>query len=468
MRNFYRIALLSVAVMFSACRKEEALSVDFTGFNPDNPASNTPLDQWLKSSFLDAYNIDVVYRYNRYYHGNTANVTPVKTENVQPTMQMVLDGFISPYRKIAGETFTKKYMPKEWVLFGSYAYSNTNDPGVAGTAAAGRRITLYGVNDYRALPAGQFYAWDRQRIMHHEFGHILNQIIPIPPDFEPISRGLYKQPYEQTPTDSARRNGFVTSYASGVSTEDYAETISYLLINGQVWYNDWANFANTAGKARFVQKQNNVMNYFNNLGIDFKALQMDVQKYMIGIGLNETKFAYWLSKARTAPGPNMNNLPTFKSLTINPSSDYNIKYGGSAVFNALYNRVKAAILARGFTLNFLRINFRTPTLMYIEADFSAGTSTYQSYYGFNMATTVSSGEVDFTTGTPPAGTTDVRWLGNADFLRNEMQPMLDYINNNIFVADFLPANVAPADYMSSAGFSILGAPTDYFYGPLAY
>lgn len=362
-------------------------------------------------------------------------------------------------------------MPKEWVLFGSYSYANTSDPGVAGTAAGGRRITLYGVNEYQPLPGGQFFAWDRQRIMHHEFAHILNQIIPIPPDFEPISRGFYKQPYESTPQDSARRNGFVTSYASGVSTEDYAETISHLLINGQVWYNDWANFANTAGKARFVQKQNNVINYFTNLGIDFKALQMEVQKYMIGLGRNETKFAYWLNKARTplvtpAPNPAPAPVSTFKTLTINPLSDYNVKYGNSTAFAALYNQVRTATAAQGFTTNFIRINFVTPTTMYVELNFTQGANTYQAFYNFNMATTVANGQVKFTTGTYTG--TDVRWLGNADLLKPSVQPFLDYLTNNTFVADFLPVNVLPADYMSSGGFTVLDTPDNYFYGPLGY
>jgi substrate import-associated zinc metallohydrolase lipoprotein len=472
MKNILKVIsfLLLIAMQF-ACRKTETLNVDYSSFNADDPRTNTPLDQWLKSTFLDQYNIDVIYRYNRYYHGNTANVVPSKLENIQPTMQIVLDGFISPYLKVAGPTFTKSYMPKEWVLFGSYSYENSSDPGVAGTAAAGRRITLYGVNEYQPLPAGQFYAWDRHRIMHHEFGHILNQIIPIPVDFEPISKGFYKQPYTDTPTDSARRNGFVTSYASGVYTEDYAETISWLLINGQVWYDDWANFANVAGKARFVQKENNVINYFTNLGINFKALQKEVQQYMIGIGRNETKFAYWLSKARTplvtpAPNPVPAALPTFKTLTINTGADYYIKYGGSETFATLYTSVKNAITAQGYALNFIRINFTSPTAMYVEANFTAGTTTYQSFYAYNMATTVATGQVKFTTGT--VGGTTAPWVGNAAFTKASMQPMLDYLTNNTFVADWLPVNVSADDYMKLGGFTVLNSPTNYFYGPLAY
>lgn len=466
MKNIFKLAAFALALTAaSACRKVEKLNVDYSGFNPDNPTANSALDKWIATNFLDPYNIDVVYRYNRYYHGNTANVVPSKLENIQPTMQIVLDGFINPYLKVAGPEFTKKYMPKEWVLFGSYSYANTSDPGVAGTAAAGRRITLYGVNEYQPLPAGQFYAWDRQRIMHHELTHILNQIIPIPPEFETLSRGLYKQPYDLTPTDTARKYGFVTSYASGVHTEDYAETVSWSLINGQVWYDDWANGASPEGKNRLIQKQNNVINYFTNLGINFKALQKEVQLYMKSIGRDQTKFAYWLNKRRY---PNHATLimPTFTSMTVSNTSDTYIKYGGSAEFNTLYNTVKAAIAAQGYSLNFLKFNFTSPTVMYVEANFTGGTTVYQSFYAFNTAINVSTGEVTFTPGTA-AGTT-APWVGNANFTKNSVQPFLDYLTNNTFVADWLPVNASAEDYMKIGGLSVKGNSTNYFYGPLAY
>jgi len=466
MKNILKISsFFLLMVVALACRKVEKLNVDYSGFNPDNPTTNTPLDQWLTNNFLNPYNIEVVYRYNRYYHGNTANVAPNKYDNIQPTMQIVLDGFITPYLKVAGETFTKKYMPKEWVLFGSYSYNNTADPGVAGTAAAGRRITLYGVNEYSPLPGGQFYAWDRQRIMHHEQAHILNQIIPIPPEFETISRGSYKQPYTETPTDTARKYGFVTSYASGVHTEDYAETIGWLLINGQVWYDDWANGASALGKSRLIQKQNNVVNYYTNLGINFKGLQKEVQLYMKSINRNEQKFAYWLNKRRF-PASTTNFIPTFANITVNTGSDTYIKYGGSAVFAPIYTSVKNAIAAQGYNLNFLRFNYTSPTTMYVEANFTAGTTTYQSFYAFNTAVNVATGDVTFTTGT--AGGTTAPWVGNAAFTKPSVQPFLDYLLNNTFVADWLPVNASVEDYMKIGGFTVKGASTNYFYGTLAY
>lgn len=459
MKNIYKLfTLIAFTALIVSCRKTEDLNVDYSSFNADNPTTNTPLDQWLKSSFLDPYNIEVVYRYNRYYHGNTANVTPNKLENIQPTMQIVLDGFINPYLKVAGKTFTKSYMPKEWVLFGSYSYDNATAPGIAGTAAAGRRITLYGVNDYQPMPAGQFYAWDRHRIMHHEFGHILNQIIPIPPDFETISRGFYKQPYTDMPVATARANGFVTSYASGVSTEDYAESISYPLINGQAWYDWWANGSTADGKNRLIQKENNIINYFNNLGINYKELQREVQLYMKNtLNLKESKFPYWLTQK------------LWTSMTINLDTDIYTTYGSSDAFKAVYNASRTAVAAVGGAnrkLNFIRLDFTSATTANLNLNYSntAG-SVFDATYALNMVVNASTGDTNFTVGTP-GGTTGT-W-GNATVIQAGAQPLINYLIGNTFVADWLPVSINADNYMKFGGFTVKGTPTNYFYGPLAY
>jgi len=295
----------------------------------------------------------------------------------------------------------------------------------------------------------------------------LNQIIPIPPEFETISRGFYKQPYDQTPLDSARKWGFVTSYASGVHTEDYAETIGWLLVNGQVWYDDWANGSSAVGKSRLIQKQNNVVNYYTNLGINFKGLQKEVQLYMKSIGRNEQKFAYWLNKRRF-PTSATNLIPTFASLTVNPSSDTYIKYGGSTSFKTTYDAMVSGVAAlAGRRVNFIRLDFPTTTTVTLTVNYTntAGT-VFNAKYAFNMALTVSSGLTQFTNGTH-AGT-DGEWVANANTIRPGVQPMIDYLLGNSFVADWLPVNATVEDYMKLGGFSVSTDPTNYFYGTLAY
>ena len=456
MKKIYKYLTFAAltAMILVSCRKEETLNVDINSLNPDNPTTNTPLNQWLTSNFLDTYNIDVIYRYNRYYHSTTANITPPKLTSVQPTMQIVLDGFINPYRKIAGATFTKKFMPKEWILFGSYSYDNLYDHGVAGTASAGRRITLYGLNEYRPMPDGQFYAWDRQRIMHHEFAHILNQIIPIPVDFEPISKGLYKQPFINTPADVARANGFINSYASGSSVEDYAESVTYPLVNGQAWYDAYANGSTAEGKNRLIQKELNVITYFTALGVNYKELQKEVQLYMKNtLNKQEAKFPYWLGQK------------LWSSMTVNLNSDVYTTYGKSAEFETVYNEARAnvnAIPFYGLTFNFIKFNFTSATAMNMEISFNQGSAAHLANYAFNMAINQTTDEIVFTK------ETTAPWVGNAGLLALPVAPLLNYLTGNTFVGDWLPVSINGDNYMKFGGFSVKGAPTNYFYGPLAY
>ena len=92
----YIMVLVAITAMAS-CKKEAAVSVDVNDLNPDDPVLKTELDNWLKTTFLDPYNMAVVYRYNRYYHDNEKNIAPAQLEMVKPTMETVLNGYINPY-----------------------------------------------------------------------------------------------------------------------------------------------------------------------------------------------------------------------------------------------------------------------------------------------------------------------------------------------------------------------------------
>ncbi|RZK37631.1 MAG: hypothetical protein EOO90_24755, partial [Pedobacter sp.] len=92
-KNIFKIfALLLIVVLAYSCKKEDPLNVDFSQYNIDNPVANTALDKWLTTTFLDEYNIDVIYRYNRFYHGDDRDVASVKVDKVQAQMQTVLEG----------------------------------------------------------------------------------------------------------------------------------------------------------------------------------------------------------------------------------------------------------------------------------------------------------------------------------------------------------------------------------------
>ncbi len=443
---------LLVAISIFSCKKESFTPVDIDSLNPDIAEGNTALDQWLKTTFVDEYNVNVIYRYHRYYHEADRNVAPPDPKNVQPMMTTVLEGFIMPYRKIAGETFIKKNVPKEFVLYGSTSY-DASKIGYAGTASGGVRVNLFGVDYFSLTPS---FVTSRLNVIHHEFTHILNQLFPMPPDFEKITASSYYASWTNTPLDTAHKYGYVSAYASQNPTEDFAEMACTLLVSGQPWFDNWVKTSSSAeGKSALRTKEASVVNYFNTLNIDFKALQKEVQLY-IQNSLKDPaiSFSYWLNR----------NL--YKTMTINLAEGHYTTYGSSADFKTVYDNAVtgvAAVGGAGRKMNYMRLNFVSASQMNLNINYTntAG-STFEAAYAFNMSVNNSTGETKFTIGTPGTGG---EW-SNAAVIQAGAQPLVDYFINNTFVADWLPTNINPANYTKFGGFYVSGNPANYFYGPL--
>lgn len=441
---------LSVVCVLGSCAKEEVKNVDFSQYNDDDPQTKTELDNWLKTTFLDEYNIDVVYRYNRYYHDVDRNVTPPRLDAVKPTMESVLNGYLLPYRKVGGADFIKKMSPKEWILFGSNSYASDGSV-YAGTASAGRRVNLYGINNYSAYGA--------LLVIHHEFVHILNQLVNIPTDFESISKADYKATWSTTPADTARKYGFVTSYASGSYTEDYAETAAHLLVKGQAWYDRYANSSSAAGKSKLKQKEANVANYYtSNLKVNFRELQKEIQNYLKStVYPNDLKFPQYLAS-------------TYKTVMINPGNVIYSKYGKPAVFQAAYDKMKAAVLAYSSTSKFnmdnLQVIFEADNKATIRIAYTAASGGNQLFadYSFTYTYNTTSGELTFTK-VAQAGTT-VNYTNAALFATGFANSLQPYFTGKTFVADWLKVDVEGADYNSLAGFYEKNNTTNYWYGVL--
>lgn len=455
-KHMFKIfAALLILVVVSSCRKEEQLNVNFSDYNVDNPVANTPLDGWLTKTFLDEYNIDVIYRYNRFYHGNDRDVAAVKIEKVQPQMQTFLEGFLLPYRKVAGVPFIKKYTPKQVVLFGSGSY-NPDNSYILATASAGRLITIYDLNNFDLTNTSAVVG--KLRTVHHEFTHILNQIVPMPVDFQLITKSTYLATWTTTTDATALANGYVTPYASSQPGEDFAETTTSLLVLGQAWFDARANASTAVGKAALKAKEASVVQYFTvNLGIDFRALQKEIQEVVRKTyNYQQASFRYWMSQ----------NL--YKTMTIDLQTDpvYNT-YGISDNFIAINNSVKTAVNTLplyGLTFNSMKLNFTSATAMNLEISFNQGATALLANYAFNTSLNATTGQTVFTVGT--AGGTTAPWVGNANLIKPAVQPMIDYLLNNVFIADWLPTTINADNYNKYGGFYVNGSPTNYFYGSL--
>jgi substrate import-associated zinc metallohydrolase lipoprotein len=446
MKILNKILILFLAIfLYSSCQKEVVKKVDFSNYNDDDPQTNTELDAWLKTTFLDEYNIDVVYRYNRYYHDAERNVTPIYVDKVKPAMTAVLESYILPYRKVAGETFIKRYAPKEWVLFGSPSLA-TDGTGVAGTAAAGRRVTLYSLN----TQSPNFGVL----VIHHEFTHILNQLVAIPTDFESISKADYNADWAKIPADTAKKYGFVTSYAMGKYTEDYAEVAAHLLVKGQAWYDDYASGSSTLGKTKLKQKEANVVNYFTTgLKVDFRALQKEVQEYM----------------KRTAPTDNSLSIrpyvsSLYKTVTMNLSNAYYTKYGTSSAFSSAYSALRTGLTASNRTLNNISVRFDSSTQATVRVNYTSSSGTFDADFTFSYTYSKSTGDLKLTKADQAGTTGNYQNANNIAGAFNSS--LLTYFSNKVFTASWLNANVDPVDYTHLGAFYEKDNATNYWYGTL--
>ena len=211
-------------------------------------------------------------------------------------MSSVKRVWIDPYILQGGEFFFKKYCPKLFVLAGS-ANWNLDGSITLGTAEGGRKIVLYLLNDFKNksmpgyTPADSAIPKQMFHVIHHEFGHILDQNIRRPVAFDEVCKGLYTADWINTNDYAARQDGFVTAYAESSPFEDFVEMISIMLIEGRSGFDDIVNSitgtsirGTTAdqAKARLRQKESLVVNYYKQAwSIDFYTLQTRVRTAIV-------------------------------------------------------------------------------------------------------------------------------------------------------------------------------------------
>ncbi len=449
----FAIFCFFAGTFLSACKKESFTPVDMSELNPDEPVAHTALDDWLDKHFLDPYNSRVIYRYHRYYHEADRNVSPPDIEDVKPTMQMVLDGYVDPYLDVAGEDFVKENLPKEWVLYGSTSY-DASGVGYAGTASGGVRINLFGLNGFTLTPS---YVKGRLQVIHHEFTHILNQRFIMPADFQEITKSTYNGNWKDTELDSAHKWGYVTAYASENPIEDFAETTSHLLVAGQSWYDAWVvSSSSEKGRQALRDKESSVVEYFNgSLNIDFRELQKEVQTYIKDVLKDPTTtFRYWLDAG------------LYKTVTITPRDGLYDTYPISQEFIDGFESMKQAISDFNsiYTLNYIQFRFESSTSCVVRAQFTnTNGNEYYGDYSFTYTLDTDTGEIQFTKVAQADGTT----FDNGNLFINTFENTLQkYLEDHTFIAKWMPEDAPASLYTKTGGFYVKGDPADDIFGML--
>lgn len=279
----YQILILGLLVLLSSCYKEERIESEIIQVEP----SSDPLDQYIRSNFLDAYGIAVRYRYVDRYIDPTKRVTPPRKEVVEPVLNFLNDFWIEPFVGVEnGAEFFKNHVPAEIILIGSSIY-NSDGTVTLGTADAGARITLTEVNDIDETNAN--WVFRQLGTIYHEFAHIVHQRYNLPSNFQQISPQGYTSPgswYNLTYEEALRR-GFVSPYATSSFNEDFAETVAFALydpnffqnyINDEENCNDEGCLARNEGRALIRRKFNAILaHYEQNTGVDLLKVRELIQ-----------------------------------------------------------------------------------------------------------------------------------------------------------------------------------------------
>lgn len=455
LKHIFNAGLIGL-VLFntSSCRKSDTLDVDMSRYDL-TVKEKTELDDWVTANLTDPYNIELVYRFDRNLTDVAKDISPIKMEKVKPTAEAIINIFLKTYEKVGGSDFIRKYTPKQFVLYGSPAY-NSNGSITLGTADGGRRVVLYELNDLDFTNPTQVSR--KMRTIHHEFTHILNQMIAIPPEFKIVTNSDYNEDWTNSANTAelAQSLGFISRYARSQYTEDFAEVVAHLLIEGQMWYDTYAKAAGAAAQAKLKKKEAIVVDYFKQyFNIDFRVLQYEVAK-VLKEKYNET--------TKSFPYGIRNGMIVYP-LEVNLSDVSYVDYGQSAKFAVLWEQVKSKIITSGnFRAVSFTLVFKSPTVMQLQGAFTnaAGTTTYFAWYDFNIAINADN-DITFTFFDANANETNYN-NGRLASVKPGWQPLIDFLGSKTFKADWMPATVGPRYWQKFAGFYVKDETDFYFYG----
>ncbi len=213
----------------------------------DSTMEMNDFDYWLEANFLKPYNIEFMYRYAMNESDKGYWTVPADVDASIIYAHLVKHLCIDTYDEIAGIDFTRAYFPKMFFLIGTWEFKN-NGSYILGTAEAGKKIMLSGVNE---IPLW-FEAYEQGRItadqlaeglssqyiktIHHEFTHILNQTKSYPETFGNISSTTYVGDSCFSTDSYWRGRGYITAYAQSEHREDFAELLSEYITHDADWW----------------------------------------------------------------------------------------------------------------------------------------------------------------------------------------------------------------------------------------
>lgn len=266
--RFIGFCCLTSLFMLTSCTKEEGLGESRLDITAPN---KTELDKWIDTNFVDTYNMQVFYRWDPYKVDMARYLTPVKVEQVKPSLQVIKTIWLDSYLEMAGDMFVKKTAPRELVLVGSMNM-NTTATITLGLAEQGVRISLFDLDRLNTKSKSEVEEFIHT--IQHEYVHILNQSVPFNEgEYGKITAGSYRADWNNATTAVALSLGFISNYARSNVAEDFAEQASWMLKDIDAYELIVNSAAAKNGKAQIREKEAYVVDYYKNaFGIDFYAL----------------------------------------------------------------------------------------------------------------------------------------------------------------------------------------------------
>ncbi len=223
-------SIITMTVSVSSCQKDDLsdLNSSILDLGGEDIAQNET-DIWLYNNYVKPYNMEVKYKWDQFELALNRTLVPVYEEKVIPIMNMIKKTWIDPYEKVAGPTFIKKLSPKKFVLVGSPQYNSGTI--TLGEAEGGRKIVMYRLNWFTESDVSLIRAI--MKTVHHEFGHTMHQTIMYPEEFMYITPSAYTSSWNNVSDLEATKLGFISSYATANSDEDFVEMLSKIVVYGR-------------------------------------------------------------------------------------------------------------------------------------------------------------------------------------------------------------------------------------------
>ena len=244
----YSIPLILAALAAWSCQRD---LIEEESVIKDSTVEMNDFDRWLEVNFLKPYNIEFKYRYALNESDMGFYTVPADVNSSIIYAHLVKYLCIDTYDEIAGVTFTRSYFPKMFFLIGTWEYRN-NGSIVLGTAEAGKKIMLAGVNElplvfqyYEGAELDDYLNTYYIKTIHHEFTHILNQTKEFSDSFKLITSATYVADACFDTDEYWRGRGYITAYAQSEPREDFAELLSEYVTHNAAW---WAEQISAASK----------------------------------------------------------------------------------------------------------------------------------------------------------------------------------------------------------------------------